>query len=196
MKKLLFSVVLVISVILIPSCSDYDKNLQDIISSVGSDLSLGGTAADTLFAVDGISGYEFNTSEIVVEGNKINSGNLSSVYVSSGVNGFAGLSEPVKGYFLPLEILSEGIDDRFDVRASFNGNEVPADILKSGDTWYVIVNIADNPTTDIDGCVLDIDIYWKDASVSTQLSIVERLYSGSQIVQQGLLLNPVIVPLQ
>ena len=59
------------------------------------------------------------------------------------VIGFAGKNE-VHGYFLPLEITDNSIDDQDEISAEFMGENVDADIIKSGDSYYAVVLLTNN----------------------------------------------------
>lgn len=175
---------LVIGLCILLFCGCEDKAIEN------HQLAVAGAKADTMFAIEGRSGIVFNPSDIIIEDGWIVDGNLSSSYIEEGIDGFAGIAGSTVGYFLPLEIKTEGIDERDSIMAIFMGKEVLSDIIRSGDSYYAVIKLTDDITLQYDNSSLVVeiisgwDIYW------TTLSIRQRHDS----LGEGFLLNPVIVP--
>lgn len=158
------------------------------IAPVDSTLEVRGAEAKIIFTVGGVTGLVFNTSDIVIEDGWIVRGNLASTYTEHGIKGFAG-SEEMRGYFLPLEIVTGGIDDGDDVKAVFMGSEVPADILRSGGKYYAVIRLTDDITLEYDNSTLSVEITAGNHRCSAEMSIKQK----HTIAEDGFLLNPVIV---
>ena len=158
-------------------------------SPLGRYLELEGAEAEVEFTIAGRSWITFNTSQIGITDGVVTRGNLSSTYTEYGIEGFAGADEETKGYFLPLEILTEGIDDTADIKAVFMGHEVKADIIQSGESYYAVINMTDDGTLIFDGECMVITITADGTKYGTELVFKQRRSSEGS----GLVLNPVIV---
>ena len=158
-------------------------------SPLGRYLELKGAEAEVEFTIAGRSWITFNTSQIGITDGVVTRGNLSSTYTEYGIEGFAGADEETKGYFLPLEILTEGIDDTADIKAVFMGHEVRADIIQSGESYYAVINMTDDRTLIFDGECMAITITAGGTKYGTELVFKQRRSSKGS----GLVLNPVIV---
>lgn len=154
---------------------------------------LGGTESEIIFHLDG-EDYIFNNSDIVIENGKITDGVLANTYVSNddkkgeAVIGFAGKNE-VHGYFLPLEITDNNIDDQDEISAEFMGENVDADIIKTGDSYYVVVLLTNNHALKFGDTSLTITIKNDTSIFLTTIGFIDRKdsYSG------GFLLEPISV---
>lgn len=175
----------------IASCIALFASCSDIASE--QQLTIGNVEAHTVFSVGDYGQLAvFNTSAITVENGCITDGNLASTYTENGINGFGTAEGEVKGYFLPLRILSSSIDEDASVEASFMDHAVQAEILRSGESCYVVVNLTDDGTLKFDGAELSIKIVSGRITHIAALEINQRP-STTDGSAKGLLLNPVIV---
>lgn len=136
-------------------------------------------------------GIIFNDTDIVIEDDVVVDGVLSSNHVEYGIDGFAG-QDDVKGYFLPLEIQNEDVDDSYVIEARLMGEEVLADILYSGGKYYAVIRLhEDGERFDFDHGRLGIVIENRFKRFVTSLELLQRKDSSSS--SPGLLLKPGIV---
>lgn len=170
------------SILMFAACDMNNGEIKDGI------LAVNGAEDDVVFTIDGVTGYVFTTSPIEIEDSVVVDGNCASTYINSGINGFAGL-EDVKGFFLPLEIVTGGINEGASITAVFDGNPVLADILKSGNKYYAVIRLTDDLTYKFYDAMLNIEIISGRTRYTQDLRVLQRIGSKGE----GLVLNPVIV---
>lgn len=182
LKKILIVLVCVV-VISIISCTD-DAFVEESLNVVGA-------VAEVQFRIGNRYGIIFNGTDIVIEDNVVIDGNCVANHVEYGIDGFAG-QENVKGYFLPLEILSKGVNDSFDIEATLMGEKVLADILKSDGKYYAVIRLMEGGGGfDFNHGILEITISNKSNRLSLELELIEQTSTAEGSL--GLCLDPVLV---
>ena len=151
-------------------------------------LSLSDTPEYTEFTIGGKT-YCFNTSAIEIKDGKVADGTLvndycSAIKESSPVVGFAGMGNAY-GFFLPLKI-EDDVDDRCSISVTFMDNELSADILKSGDSYYAVILMTDIGNLKFNNEIMSIKISSSSAEYSAELELIQRPDTRTP----GLLLYP------
>lgn len=108
----------------------------------------------------------------------------SAIKESSPVVGFAGMGNAY-GFFLPLKI-EDAVDDRCSISVTFMDNAVPADILKSGESYYAVILLTDIGNLKFNNEVISIKISSSSAEYSAELELIQRPDTRTP----GLLLYP------
>ena len=142
--------------------------------------------------VIGDNTYCFNTLGIEVEDGKVVHGTLVNEYSTAISNptpviGFAGM-ENAHGFFLPLKI-DDDVEDSCSISATFMDNEVPADIIASGDSYFAVVLLSDIGNLKFNNAILAIEIISNSAEYTAELELIQRPNAR----EKGLIFAPVIV---
>lgn len=183
MKKILIVLVGLAAIFAFVSCA------EGIL--IDQPFSVKGAREGVQFRIGDRYGIIFNDTDIVIEDDVVVDGVLSSNHVEYGIDGFAG-QDDVKGYFLPLEIQNEDVDDSYVIEARLMGEEVPADILYSGGKYYAVIRLhEDGERFDFDHGRLGIVIENRFKRFVTSLELLQR--NDSSASSPGLLLKPGIV---
>lgn len=183
MKKILVGVSCIVVLLAFASCA------EGVL--IDKPLSVTGTPEDVQFRIGDRYGIIFNDMDIAIEDDVVVDGILSSNHVEYGIDGFAG-QDDVKGYFLPLEIQNEDVDDSYVIEARLMGEEVLADILYSGGKYYAVIRLhEDGERFDFDHGRLGIVIENRFKRFVTSLELLQR--NDSSASSPGLLLRPGIV---
>lgn len=174
--KIRITLIMICILVLFSSCDTTIKEEK---------LQLGNAEKETLFTINGISGIFFNTSDIIVDGDKVTEGALKNTAIS----GFTGTDDEITGYFLPLKILTNEINADASIQAVFMNQEVKADIIKSGNSYYAIILLTSDITLKFNTAELSIEIRSGNKLLRTNLTILQRTSTGNE---PGIVLKPVI----